>query len=175
MRPTKTKPCTQIVGNESLCRELAYTGRTFGAYEAAAMGFVSRVVTPAAAAAAAANVTAGSSTSAAAVAATPSRRAEVVAASLFTASEMARQSPVAVFGTKRNLIYARDHSVEDGLEYAATWSGAALQAGDLGVAMRAAAAAGKSVSSSRRSSRDRGAGGGAGAVGAGSHPRFSKL
>eukprot|EP00903_Cladosiphon_okamuranus_P012336 g11565.t1 len=162
----------KIVGNESLCRELAYTGRTFGAREAAAMGFVSRVVTPAAAAASAAKFAAGSSVSAAAAAA-PSRRAEVVAASLLTASEIARQSPVAVFGTKRNFMYARDHSVEDGLEYAATWSGAALQAGDLGVAMRAAVA-GKSASSSRRAGGSR-AGGGAEAGGAGSHPQFSKF
>ncbi|CAN0396548.1 unnamed protein product, partial [Hapterophycus canaliculatus] len=31
----------KIVGNESLCRELAYTGRAFGAAEAVRMGFVS--------------------------------------------------------------------------------------------------------------------------------------
>lgn len=155
------------MGNESLCRELAYTGRTFGAVEAAAMGFVSRVVTAAAA---------GSSASVA-VAVAPSRRADVVDASLLTASEIARQSPVAVFGTKRNLMYARDHSVGDGLEYAATWSGAALQAGDLGTAMRAAAV-GTSASSSRRNKNGGGTGaeGRAGAgAGAGLHPRFSKL
>ena len=103
----------QIVGNESLCRELAFTGRLFGVAEALRMGFVSRTCGPG------------------------SRRKEAVEASLVTAAEIARQSPVAVFGTKRNFIYGRDHSVEDGLEYAATWSGAALQAEDLGRAMRA--------------------------------------
>lgn len=157
------------MGNESLCRELAYTGRTFGAAEAAAMGFVSRVVTAAAS-------TAGSSVSAPGVAAkaAPSRRAAVVAASLLTASEIARQSPAAVFGTKRNLIYARDHGVSDGLEYAATWSGAALQTADLGVAM--GAAAGKSASSSlRRKNKNREAGGGEEGAGAGLQPLFSKL
>eukprot|EP00752_Nemacystus_decipiens_P007168 g6418.t2 len=161
----------KIVGNESLCRELAFTGRTFGAAEAAAMGFVSRVVAAAGAAAATAETV--GSPALAAVAAATSRRAEVVAASLLMASEIARQSPVAVFGTKRNLLYARDHGVRDGLEYAATWSGAALQAADLGVAM--GAAAGKSASSSlRRKNNHSGAREGAGA-GAGSLPRFSKF
>ncbi|CAM9232742.1 unnamed protein product [Ectocarpus fasciculatus] len=167
----------KIVGNESLCRELAYTGRTFGATEASRMGFVSRVVaapqakTAAAAATAMASGKPRAGGAAAAVAAAAgvspprSRRAEVVAASILTASEIARQSPVAVFGTKRNLLYARDHSVDDGLEYAATWSGAALQAGDLSTAMRAAAA------NPKRSGRG-GAGPGAEPD---SHPHFSKL
>lgn len=103
----------QIVGNESLCRELAYTGRTFGAEEAARMGLVSRALGP------------------------KSGREEAVHAAVLVATDIARHSPVAVFGTKRNLLYGRDHSVEDGLEYAATWNGAALQAEDLGIAMRA--------------------------------------
>lgn len=123
------------------------------------MGFVSRVVTAAA----------GSSIPGAAGA--PSRRAEVVEASLLVASEIAEQSPVAVFGTKRNLIFARDHSVGDGLEYAATWSGAALQAKDLATAMKAAGKS--SSSSSSRQKRDGGAS--RAGAGAGSHPRFSKL
>lgn len=83
-----------------------------------------------------------------------SKRKDVVEASLLTAAEIAAHSPVAVFGTKRNLIYGRDHSVEDGLEYAATWSGAALQSEDLGRAMRAGLAR-----------KGRGMG----------HPKFSKL
>lgn len=66
-----------------------------------------------------------------------SRRQDVVQACILTAEEIAKQSPVAVFGTKRNLIYGRDHSVEDGLEYAATWNGAALQTEDLSKAIKA--------------------------------------
>lgn len=69
-----------------------------------------------------------------------SRQKEVVEAAMLVAADIVRHSPVAVFGTKRNLIYSRDHSVEDGLEYAATWNGAALQAEDLETAMRAALA-----------------------------------
>lgn len=131
------------------------------------MGFVSRVVAaPEAAATAGGKPRAGTASApSAGVSPRRSQRAEVVAASILTASEIARQSPVAVFGTKRNLLYARDHSVDDGLEYAATWSGAALQAGDLSTAMRAAARNPK-----RSSRREAGAG-----AEAGSHPRFSRL
>ena len=34
-------------------------------------------------------------------------------------------------GTKRNLIYARDHTVAEGLEYVATWNAAMLQSRDM--------------------------------------------
>ena len=34
-------------------------------------------------------------------------------------------------GTKRNLVFARDHTVKDGLEYVATWNAAQLQSKDL--------------------------------------------
>lgn len=66
-----------------------------------------------------------------------SGRQEVVEASFRLAAEIAENSPVPVYGTKRNLLHARDHSVEDGLEYVATWNGAALQSEDLARAMGA--------------------------------------
>lgn len=47
----------------------------------------------------------------------PDKTAAVDAA-MSLASDIASKSPVAVYGTKRNLLYSRDHSVEDGLEYA---------------------------------------------------------
>ena len=47
----------------------------------------------------------------------PDKKAAVDAA-MSLASDIASKSPVAVFGTKHNLIYSRDHSVADGLEYA---------------------------------------------------------
>lgn len=123
----------KIVGNESLCRELAFTGRNFGAIEATRIGLVSRTLGPG------------------------SRREEVVQACLLIAADIARQSPVAVFGTKRNLMYGRDHSVADGLEYAATWSASGLQTEDLEKAMRAG------VSRTKRGGKKA------------SHPEFSKL
>lgn len=36
---------------------------------------------------------------------------------LAIAEEISLKSPVAVQGTKRTLVHARDHSIEDGLEY----------------------------------------------------------
>lgn len=33
------------------------------------------------------------------------------------AEEIAKKSPVAVQGTKHNIIYSRDHSVDEGLDY----------------------------------------------------------
>ena len=40
-----------------------------------------------------------------------------MAAAIEMASEIAEKSPVAVQGTKVNLNYARDHSVQDALEF----------------------------------------------------------
>ena len=41
----------------------------------------------------------------------------MMAAAIEMASDIAGKSPVAVQGTKVNLNYARDHSVQDGLEF----------------------------------------------------------
>ena len=43
------------------------------------------------------------------------------------AQQIAANSPIAVIGTKDNLIYARDHSVAEGLKYEATWNMVMLQ------------------------------------------------
>ncbi|MCY1513759.1 hypothetical protein D9M68_482730 [compost metagenome] len=40
-------------------------------------------------------------------------------------------------GTKEMIRYMRDHRVDDGLEYVATWNAAMLQSADLRVAMAA--------------------------------------
>lgn len=47
-------------------------------------------------------------------------------AAMSLASDIASKSPVAVFGTKHNLIYSRDHSVADGLEYAVSAEGVTM-------------------------------------------------
>lgn len=109
----------KIAGNQSLVRELAFSARDFSAEDALRLGLVSRVV--------------------------KGGREEVVRAALELAREIAKKSPVAVVGTKRVLLHARDHScvfagefeiwgadmvavrVEDNLEYVATWNGAMLQ------------------------------------------------
>ena len=53
------------------------------------------------------------------------------------AREIAAKSPIAVAGTKQMLDYMRDHSIDDGLDYIATWNAAMLQSEDLRVAVAA--------------------------------------
>jgi delta(3,5)-delta(2,4)-dienoyl-CoA isomerase len=76
----------KITGNQSLARELAYTARAFSSDEAEKLGLVSRVV--------------------------EGGRDAVVAAALQLAKDIASKSPVAVTGTKRLLLHARDHRYE---------------------------------------------------------------
>jgi enoyl-CoA hydratase/carnithine racemase len=47
------------------------------------------------------------------------------------AQEIASKSPVAVQGSKKALNYARNHSVEDSLEWIITWNQSQLQTEDL--------------------------------------------
>ncbi|CAE6450573.1 hypothetical protein ACGC1H_003969 [Rhizoctonia solani] len=101
----------KITGNESLLRELAFTAREFGPAEAAQLGMISRVV--------------------------EGGRDEVIGAALELARTIAGKSPVAVVGTKRFLLHARDHSVEQSLEYQATWNMAMLQSSDTTEAFKA--------------------------------------
>ena len=95
----------KVAGNASLISELCFTGRDFDARTALRMGLVSREVQ-------------GSGP-------------QVRDAAIELARAIAAMSPLAVAGTKANLIYARDHSVSDSLGYVATWNGAALQSRDL--------------------------------------------
>jgi len=98
-----------IIG-DGVLRELAYTGRMFGAQEAEKIGLLNR-----------------------SYADQSSMMAEVFA----IAEQVASKSPLAVQGTKEMLRYARDHSVEDGLNYIATWNAAMLQSDDLRIAVAA--------------------------------------
>ena len=106
----------RITGNGSLLRELAFTGRNFGAADALALGLISRAL--------------------------PSP-AETLAAAEALAREIAAKSPVAVFGTKVHLNYGRDHSVADALDYITTWNAAALQTKDIEASVAAALTKGK--------------------------------
>jgi enoyl-CoA hydratase len=53
------------------------------------------------------------------------------------AGRIADNSPLAVTGCKRVLAYCEGKSVEDGLQYVATWNAAFLASEDLGEAMQA--------------------------------------
>lgn len=96
------------VGSESLVRELAYTARRMVADEAARAGFVSADVRE--------------------------DREAALRGALEMAAVIAAKSPVAVAGTKEMLVYARDHTVDEGLRYVAAWNGAMLQSADVATA-----------------------------------------
>ena len=93
-------------------RELAYTGRRMSAQRAKDVGLVNEVF--------------------------PSHEA-MLAGVLEIAAEIADKSPLAIWGSKQMLNYARDHSVEDGLEYVATWQAGMFFGGDMAEAFRAKA------------------------------------
>ena len=63
----------------------------------------------------------------------------LLAAVMAIATEIAAKSPIATVGNKEMLNYARDHSIQDGLNYIATWNAAMLSRADLGEAFMAKA------------------------------------
>ncbi|XP_068440962.1 delta(3,5)-Delta(2,4)-dienoyl-CoA isomerase, mitochondrial [Clinocottus analis] len=94
----------KVIGSRSLVNELALTARKMFADEAESSGLVSRVFAD---------------------------KEAMMAAALALAGDIAGRSPVAVQGTKVNLIYSRDHSVAEGLDYMATWNMSMLQTQDV--------------------------------------------
>ncbi|XP_053507145.1 delta(3,5)-Delta(2,4)-dienoyl-CoA isomerase, mitochondrial isoform X2 [Ictalurus furcatus] len=94
----------KVIGSRSLVNELALTARKMYSDEAKSCGLVSRVF--------------------------PDKES-MIAGALEIAGEIAGRSPVAVQGTKINLLYSRDHSVTEGLDYMATWNMSMLQTQDL--------------------------------------------
>lgn len=94
----------KVIGSQSLVNELCLTARRMGAEEAARCGLVSGVF---------------------------DTREELVEAAIAMAANIASKSPVAVQGTKDNLIYSREHTVQEGLERIATYNMTMLQSEDL--------------------------------------------
>ena len=99
----------KLIG-DGMVRELAYTGRKFAADEAKAIGLVNRVF---------------------------ENPQALLAGVMQIAAEIAAKSPLAMRGTKEMIVYARDHSVADSLNYIATWNAAMLMSADLQEAMMA--------------------------------------
>ncbi len=89
---------------DGVARELAYTGRRMPAWRAAEVGLVNEVFAD---------------------------HDELVAGVLDIAREIASKSPLAVWGSKEMLLYARDHSVADGLDHIATWQTGMFQPADM--------------------------------------------
>lgn len=93
---------------EGKVRELAYTGRRMYAEESLSCGLVNNVY---------------------------ETHEDMLAGMEEIALEIASKSPLAVYGTKAILNFSRDHTVAEGLEYNALWSGAMLPQEDMAEAM----------------------------------------
>ena len=89
---------------EGFAREMAYTGRRVSAARAYEVGLVQQVY------------------------AEPQALLDGV---LDTAREIAAKSPLAIWGTKVAMNYARDHSVDDSLDQIATWQSGMFQPTDM--------------------------------------------
>ena len=95
---------------DGIAREMVYTGRRMPAARAREVGLVNEVFPDTAAMAAGV--------------------AEI-------AAEIAAQSPLAIWGCKEMLVHARDHAVDEGLNYIATWQTGAFQPADMAEAFAA--------------------------------------
>ncbi|MCV2885119.1 crotonase/enoyl-CoA hydratase family protein [Aestuariibacter sp. AA17] len=93
-----------------IVREMAFTGRDLHAQEAVKHGFVNG---------------------------TFADQASLIKHVMKLAASIAMNSPVAVTGCKEMLNYARDHSVNDSLNYIATWQSGMFQMPDLQEALTA--------------------------------------
>jgi enoyl-CoA hydratase len=89
---------------QGLVRELAYTGRRMMSEEAKQLGFINSV---------------------------HDGHEAALAAAMHLASEIAGKSPVAIAGIKQVLNAGRSQSIDEGLEYVATWNAAMLMGQDL--------------------------------------------
>ncbi len=89
---------------DGIARQLAYTGERFPAQRALEVGLVNGLF---------------------------DTHDELVAGALEVASEIASKSPLAIWGSKQMLTYARDHSVRDSLEHIAAWQSGMFQPADM--------------------------------------------
>ena len=96
--------------SDGLTRELAYTGRNLTADEALKCGLVNQVY---------------------------ENKEEMIKSVTAIAELIASKSPLSIRGSKRNIIFARDHSVRESLEFIANWNSAQFYSNDLMAAFQA--------------------------------------
>ena len=89
---------------DAVCRELAYLGGRMPAQRAYEVGLVNGVF---------------------------DTHDELIAGVLDVAAQIAAKSPLAIWGSKEMITYARDHSVADSLNYIATWQTGMFQPADM--------------------------------------------
>ncbi len=95
---------------DGVARELAFTARNMPASEAAQVHLVNKCY---------------------------ETRAQMMEEVMGIAHQIAEKSPLTIRGTKEMLNYTRNHSIEDGLNYVATWNAAMIYSHDLLEAMQA--------------------------------------
>ena len=89
---------------EGIVKELAFTGRDFSAVEAKEYGFVNHLY---------------------------DNHSELVKGALNLANQIAQNSPAAVFGCKKIINYARDHSNQESLDWISMWNASMLSTKEL--------------------------------------------
>lgn len=93
---------------EGIVKELAYTGRRMGAEEAMQRGIVNAVF---------------------------NTQEDMLTAVMEIATQISKKAPLAVYGSKRIINYARDHSTADTLDYISIWNASMLQQDEIQEAM----------------------------------------
>lgn len=97
---------------EGVVRELAYTGRPMPAAEALQVGLVNRVFAD---------------------------QATMLEEVRHIAAQIASKAPVAIYGSKRMINYARDHSTADALDYISIWNTSMMNSEEIREAISAKA------------------------------------
>ena len=95
---------------EGVVKELAFTGRRMNAAEAKNLGFVNEIF---------------------------DSHEALLEGVMSVAAEIASKAPLAIYGTKRIINYAADHSVADTLDYIGIWNASMLQHEEIQEAMTA--------------------------------------
>lgn len=98
----------KLIG-EGIAREMAYTARKVSGTEAQQIQLVNAAY---------------------------ENQEELMAKVMEVAATIASKSPLSIRGTKEMLNYTRDHSVEDGLNFIATWNAAMIMSEDLATAIQ---------------------------------------